>query len=185
MELMIASIFTPLIDELTTRPVFWLMSLVMLISAIMVVSLKNVFHCALFLILCLFSVAGLFILLEAEFLAAAQVLIYVGAVAILMIFAIMLSSNLADKKIRQKSYNALSVAFATIIFAIGTIALLVITKTELHELWDNYRGTLPPDNIALLGKYLMTEYMLPFEVISVLLLAAMIGAIVLARKEHS
>jgi len=77
--------------------IFWILSFVVLISGFMVVSLKNIFHCAIFLILCLSGVAGIFILLDAEFLAAAQVLIYVGAISILMIFAIMLTSNLASQ----------------------------------------------------------------------------------------
>jgi len=90
--------------------VFWILSFIIIVSAFMVVSLKNIFHCALFLILCLFSVAGIYLLLNAEFLAAAQVLIYVGAVSILMIFAIMLTSQLASKRISQTNENKL-VAF--------------------------------------------------------------------------
>lgn len=171
--------------------VFWMLSAVILISAFMVVTLKNIFHSALFLILCLFSVAGIFILLGAEFLAAAQVLIYVGAVAILMIFAIMLTSNLASKKIRQSNENVLVSFFITLFFAWGLWVLIRLTDDFLTmpdrgiALWRQTRGALPIDNVATLGKYLMTEFMLPFEVVSVLLLAAMIGAIVLARKEHS
>lgn len=175
----------PLTNELTERPVFWLMALFMLFSGLMVVTLKNIFHCAIFLVLTLFSVAGMFILLDAEFLAAAQVLIYVGAVAILMIFAIMLSSNLANKRIRQHSENTLAVALVSIVFAVGSIWLIIKTYLDIDKLWGADRGQLVADNIMMLGKYLMTEYMLPFEVVSVLLLAAMIGAIVLARKERS
>lgn len=171
--------------------VFWILSTVILVSAFMVVSLKNIFHCALFLILCLFSVAGIFILLGAEFLAAAQVLIYVGAVAILMIFAIMLTSNLASKKISQSNENVLVSFFITLFFAWGVWVLIRLTDDFLVKpdsglaLWRQTRGALPVDNIATLGKYLMTEFMLPFEVVSILLLAAMIGAIVLARKESA
>jgi NADH-quinone oxidoreductase subunit J len=150
----------------------------------MVVSLKNIFHCALFLILCLFSVAGIFILLGAEFLAAAQVLIYVGAVAILMIFAIMLTSNLASEKIQQSNENVLVGFFVCVTFAISAVMLLAKTY---EGVWGKMTITepLPSQNIATLGKYLMTKFMLPFEVVSVLLLAAMIGAIVLARKESA
>ncbi len=164
--------------------VFWILSVVILVSGFMVVSLKNVFHCALFLILCLFSVAGIFILLGAEFLAAAQVLIYVGAVAILMIFAIMLTSNLASKKIQQSNENVLVAFFVCVTFAISAVMLLAKTY---ESVWGKMTITepLPSQNIVTLGKYLMTKFMLPFEVVSVLLLAAMIGAIVLARKENA
>jgi NADH-quinone oxidoreductase subunit J len=180
--------------EPQTGIVFWILATVIFVSGFMVVTLKNIFHCALFLILCLFSVAGIFILLGAEFLAAAQVLIYVGAVAILMIFAIMLTSNLTSKKIRQSNENVLVSFFVCLLFGGGVPWLIWLTNKKLTmptegggivSLWGQTKGTLPVDNISSLGKYLMTDFMLPFEVVSVLLLAAMIGAIVLARKERS
>ena len=167
-------------DEPQVGIVFWILSFVLLVSAFMVVSLRNIFHCALFLILCLFSVAGIFILLGAEFLAAAQVLIYIGAVAVLMIFAIMLTSNLASKKITQTNENGVVSFFICLIF--GFTTLLLIGNTHVWHYSLESPGT---DNTLNLGRYLMTEFMLPFEVVSVLLLAAMIGAIVLARKERS
>ena len=160
--------------------VFWILSFVMLVSAFMVVSLRNIFHCALFLIMCLFSVAGIFILLDAEFLAAAQVLIYIGAVAVLMIFAIMLTSNLASKKIVQTNENAVISFFVCLILAFTSVLLIGNT-----HVWHYAQEGPPTPNVLTIGRYLMTEFMLPFEVVSVLLLAAMIGAIVLARKERS
>ena len=165
--------------------VFWILAFVSVVSAILVVSLKNIFHCALFLILCLFSVAGIYITLEAEFLAAAQVLIYVGAVAILMIFAIMLTSNLASSAIRQSNENVLVSAFVSIVFAFAMFIMLGGTRNIWHDIRPQVPGDLATDNILNLGKLLMTKFVLPFEVVSVLLLAAMIGAIVLARKERS
>ncbi len=165
--------------------VFWILAFVSVVSAILVVSLKNIFHCALFLILCLFSVAGIYILLHAEFLAAAQVLIYVGAVAILMIFAIMLTSNLASAAIRQSNENVLVSAFVSIVFAFAMFIMLGGTRSIWHEIKPAVAGGQTEYNILYLGKLLMTKYVLPFEVVSVLLLAAMIGAIVLARKERA
>lgn len=167
--------------------VFWFISAVMLISAFMVVTLKNIFHCALFLILCLFAVAGIYILLDAEFLAAAQVLIYVGAIAILMIFAIMLSENMASKKIEQSNDNVVLSLFICIAFVLGSLMLIktTIMHPRLAKMFFETKDALPADNVLMLGKYLMTEFMLPFEVVSILLLAAMIGAIVLARKEKA
>ncbi len=159
--------------------VFWILSAVILLSAFMVVSLRNVFHCALFLIMCLFGVAGIYVLLNAEFLAAAQVLIYVGGVAILIIFAVMLTSNLASERIRMTSENAAVAFVACAMFAVTSIFLLAKTTV-----WQYSKVALTTDNVGMIGKYLMTEYMLPFEVVSVLLLAALIGAIVLARRER-
>jgi len=159
---------------------FWILAAVILVSGFLVVSLKNIFHCALFLMLCLTGVAGIFVLLHAEFLAAAQVLIYVGAVSVLIIFAIMLTSNLARKKIVQTNQNALVAFISCLIFVVG--ALWLIKGTEV---WNFTTGSLPADNVMTIGKLLMTQFMLPFEVVSVLLVAAMIGAIVLARGEEA
>lgn len=161
--------------------VFWILSAVILVSGLMVVSLKNIFHCAMFLILCLSGVAGIFILLNAEFLAAAQVLIYVGAVAILMVFAIMLTSNLASRKIVMTNRKAGAAVLACIVFAVG-VGSLIYNALEI-DIFQKTLRIMPGDNVMTIGKLLMTKYMLPFEVVSIVLLAAMIGAIVLARKE--
>ncbi|HWR82102.1 MAG TPA: NADH-quinone oxidoreductase subunit J [Candidatus Deferrimicrobium sp.] len=166
--------------EPSVGPVFWILSFVALLSAFMVVSLRNIFHCALFLILCLFCVAGIYILLDAEFLAAAQVLIYIGGISVLIIFAIMLTSSLASKKITQTNENALVSFFIALVFAFTT--LLLVGNTHV---WRHAAPESASQNTLSLGQSLMTEFMLPFEVVSVLLLAALIGAIVLARKERS
>ncbi|MBN1211919.1 MAG: NADH-quinone oxidoreductase subunit J [candidate division Zixibacteria bacterium] len=160
--------------------IFWILAFIIIVSALAVVTLKNIFHSALFLILCLFSVAGIYIMLHAEFLAAAQVLIYVGAVSILIIFAIMLTSNLASERIVQSNKNALVAFFVCLMFLVTTIVL--INKTGV---WNYTSGVLPAENIITIGKLLMTQFMLPFEVVSVLMLAAMIGAIVLAREDKA
>lgn len=82
---------------------FYLISFVAVVAALFVVTVRNIFHSALFLILAFFALAGLFVLLEAEFVAVAQVLIYVGAITILILFGIMLTHRLTDKGVRQAS----------------------------------------------------------------------------------
>jgi len=156
---------------------FYLLSFIVIVSAIYVVSLRNIFHSALFLILALFGVAGIYILLGAEFLAAVQVLIYVGAVAILMIFAIMLTSRLASKNISQNNENSLLAVFVCAGFLMASLGSFGYT------VWNIKDKALPENNTLTIGKLLMTDYVLPFEVVSIVLLAAMIGAIVLARRE--
>jgi NADH:ubiquinone oxidoreductase subunit 6 (subunit J) len=163
--------------------VFWILAIVILVSGFMVVSLRNIFHCAMFLIVCLSGVAGIFILLGAEFLAAAQVLIYVGAVAILMVFAVMLTSQLASKRIVMTNEKAGVALLACVVFAVGVLFLIKVTTKA--GVWQMAQAALPDDNVLVIGKLLMTTFMLPFEVISIVLLAAMIGAIVLARKERA
>ena len=171
--------FTNFIDAFAAQPVFYLLALAMILSALMVVTLKNIFHCAIFLILTLFCVAGIYILLHAEFLAAVQVLIYVGAVSVLMIFAIMLTSQLSSKKIEQTNEQVTVAGLISIVFLVASM------KAMLKTSWNISEVTLPVNNIMTLGKLLMTEFVLPFEVVSILLLAALIGAVVLARKESS
>ena len=158
--------------------VFWLLSVVIIVSAIMVVTLKNIFHCALSLVVCLFTVAGIYVMLNAEFLAAAQVLIYVGAVSVLMIFAIMLTGKLASREIVQTNKNAL-VAFIMCLAFVFTMVELSRSTT----VWELTTKALPEENVLTLGQALLTEYMLPFEVVSILMLAALIGAVLLAREE--
>ena len=160
--------------------VFWILAVVILVSGFLVVTLRNMFHCALCLILCLFAVAGIYVLLEAEFLAAAQVLIYVGAVAILIVFTVMLTTDLASESLIQHNENGTIAFVVCALFAIGVPYLVKETGV-----WMPAKGELISDNIGSIGKYLMTDFMLPFELVSVLLLAALIGAIVLARKERS
>jgi NADH-quinone oxidoreductase subunit J len=161
-------------------PIFLILAFVTLVSAAMVVSLKNIFHCALFLIMSLSGVAGIYILLHAEFLAAVQLLIYVGAVSILLIFAVMLTSHLASRRIEQTNQNAMVAFLACFIFLFGVWFMLRETNV-----WRYSDAMLPEKNVEAIGKLMMTDYMLPFEVISVLMLAALIGAIVLAREERT
>ncbi len=157
--------------------VFYLLSFIIIISAIYVVTLRNIFHSALFLILTLFSVAGIYILLNAEFLAAVQVLIYVGAISVLIIFAIMLTSQLAAKRISQSNEQVMIGIFVCAGFLLASLGSLANT------VWRIVDKPLPENNTLTIGKLLMNEYVLPFEVVSVVLLAALIGAVVLARKE--
>jgi len=111
------------------------------------------------------------------------VLIYVGAVAILMVFAIMLTSNLASRKIMMTNQKAGAALLACMVFAVGVLFLIKIT--DRAAVWQMSEEALPADNVLVIGKLLMSQFMLPFEVVSIVLLAAMIGAIVLARREAS
>ncbi len=171
--------FLQLYRDIVAQPVFYLLAFVIIIASMLVVTLKNIFHSALFLILTLFAVAGIYILLNAEFLAAVQVLIYVGAVAVLMIFAIMLTSQMASVTIKQSNEQVVVAFFICAGFLLSGLGSIPGT------VWRVVETALPEKNALTIGKYLMTEYVLPFEVVSILLLAAMIGAIVLARRERS
>lgn len=156
---------------------FYLFAFIIIISAIMVVTLKNIFHCALMLILCLFSVAALYVLLQADFMAAVQILIYVGAIAVLMIFAIMLTSQVSGVSLKQQNEQVPLALLVTGVFVI--VALYGLAKT----VWNLKSSTVPEGATMSLGKLLMTTYVVPFEIVSVVLLAALIGAIVIAKRD--
>jgi NADH-quinone oxidoreductase subunit J len=143
----------------------------------MVVTLKNIFHSLLFLILCFFSIAGIYILLSAEFVAAVQVLIYVGAITVLLIFAIMLTAQLYSPSIRQS--NEQVIPGLLVVGALLIVTLSVLSRTS----WRISTQGIEGQSTVSIGKALLTTYVLPFEVVSLVLIAALIGAVIIARKE--
>jgi len=157
--------------------IFYILAAIIIGSAVMVVSMKNIFHSALFLVLCFFSVAGIYVLLSAEFLAAVQVLIYVGAITILMIFAIMLTARLYSTKIKQS--NEQVVPGFLIVGALLAATVLTLSRTA----WKLSTETPDMQSTVSIGNLLLTTYVLPFEVVSVVLLTALIGAIIIARRD--
>ncbi|MDP1854364.1 MAG: NADH-quinone oxidoreductase subunit J [Candidatus Omnitrophota bacterium] len=147
--------------------------------AFLVVASRNVFHSAVFLALTLLSVSGIYLLLDAQFLAVVQIIIYVGAIMILFVFCIMLTSRISDKAIRQVNQQVLfSLTLALIFLAIFYI---LIIKSP----WLSSGAEIEPLSLKELGRSLFSKYVLPFEVISLVLLAVMVGAIAIgkARKE--
>ncbi|TEU13957.1 MAG: NADH-quinone oxidoreductase subunit J [Anaerolineales bacterium] len=158
--------------------VFIILSLITLGAALAVVTSKNLFHSALFLILSFVGVAGLYVLLEAPFLAAVQILVYVGAIAILIVFAIMLTRRLMAKDLVQ--HNA-QWGWA----ALGAVLLFVALGLILLQVnWPVVEAAVPEETISILGQDLMGTYLVPFEVASVLLLVALVGSIIIARERE-
>ncbi len=162
-----------------SQVVFIILSLVALIGAAGVVLARNLFKSALFLVLSFIGVAGFYVLLEAELLAMIQILVYVGAIAILIIFAIMLSRRLMSPESDPKNEQwtgALLVAVA--LFAVLIFVLLRVA-------WPVAQAPVPPETISQLGQGLVSPdyYLLPFEVASVLLLVALVGAVIIAREQ--
>ena len=150
-----------------------------LLGAAGVLLLRNLFHAGLALIVTLFCVAGLFILLGAEFLAGIQVLIYVGAIAVLILFAVMVTQRIAFQSILRQYSRAALAAFPV------ALALLVGAALLARRAVAPAPAPLPAgDQLTDLATALLSRYLLPFEVISLLLLGALVGALVLARKEE-
>lgn len=159
---------------------FWLFTTAVIGGGIGCVTMRNVFHSALMLILSLFGVAGYFILVNAEFLAMVQVIIYIGGIMVLFLFGIMVSQNIIGTEIRQSSPEApWALAGTAVMFVFMFFTGLFMTLPPQPS-----QGTRAmPDNTHELGWSLMATYTLPFEVASVLLLMAMLGAIILVRKD--
>lgn len=162
-----------------SQVVFIILSLVALTGAAGVVLNRNLFRSALFLVLAFVGVAGFYVLLEAELLAMIQLLVYVGAISILIIFAIMLSHRImaADFKARNEQWAIGSIA------AVALFGGLIYVILSVH--WPVVDASVPAGAISKLGQALINvdQFMLPFEVASILLLVALVGAVVIAREK--
>tara|TARA_Y100000996_G_scaffold44606_1_gene30839 strand:+ start:4085 stop:4585 length:501 start_codon:yes stop_codon:yes gene_type:complete len=155
------------------------LSIVILIvsSAIWVVLSPNLVHSAVSLLFTLFGVAALYVFLYADFMAAAQVIIYVGGILVLIIFGVMLTNKIEDQNVSNKSKNRIPAAFFCLFLLYFQISAIINSKWYLGE--KIIRESTTND----IGMMLLTKYLLPFEVVSILLLAALIGAAMLSRKK--
>jgi NADH:ubiquinone oxidoreductase subunit 6 (subunit J) len=163
--------------------VFVLVAGMALTGAILMVTLRNLVRSVLAMILSFVGVAGLYLVLEAEFLAAIQVLVYVGAVAVLVLFAVMLTQRVADPT-KPANNNQAWLAFTV---SVGIFAILAAVLSPLR--WPNLpampnlpNSSEPVSSVTNLGAQLLGAYAIPFEVASVVLLVALLGAIMLARE---
>jgi NADH-quinone oxidoreductase subunit J len=153
---------------------FFLFAAMTLLGGIFVVTLRNLVRSVLAMILSFVGVAGLYLTLEAEFLAAIQVLVYVGAVSVLVLFAVMLTQRMADPS-RPVNNSQAWLGFT------GALGIFVILSATLSPIKWPALPTQDTATIDNLGKQLLSTYALPFEVASVVLLVALLGAIILAR----
>ena len=183
--------------------VFWILTVMAIVGALGVVLLPNLFRAALLLIVVFVAVAGMFILLSAEFLAVVQILIYVGAIAILIIFAVMLTRDVQRGNLPNRMHIPAAVFAALLLSALVAVAV----DTEWNFLPDDQQERVELVQVSAvttltgealdeagvsqteqkemqesgLADLLISDYVLPFEAVSVLLLAALIGALVLVR----
>jgi NADH-quinone oxidoreductase subunit J len=166
---------------------FYIFSAVILLSALMVISSRNPVHSVLFLILAFFNAAGLFVILHAEFLAMILIIVYVGAVAVLFLFVVMM----LDFKVSLEKSNILQYMpigiFVGMVFISELIIVLINTKLELMNIQiltnplSNFENLT---NTEAIGSILYTDYILYFQISGVILLVAMVGSIVLTLRER-
>ncbi len=161
--------------------VFYMFAALAIVSAVMVVTRSNAVHAALYLVLTFFCVAGIYVVMAAEFLAAVQVLVYAGGVTVLYLFVIMLVP-LQGRSTRPPPRHVAG----SLMLAVFLAALLVSFFWDVRAApaaASPISAAVPVGNIETMGTELFVRYLLPFEVASILLLVAMIGAVVLARKK--
>lgn len=156
---------------------FYLLAGLVLSSAWAVVRNPNLFHAGLAMIVCFVGIAGLYVNLGAPFLGAMQVLIYAGAIAVLLLFAFMLTHDLMRPH-ASRFQNAAGAATAS---AVAALLVGAILNTQ----WFPAQGQIDALTVHSLARNYMGRYLIPFEVVALLLLAALIGAVVIARKEES
>lgn len=167
-------------------PFFLLFAVGMIASSLMVITVRNVVHSALFLLLSFFFVAALYVMLDAEFLAAIQVLLYAGAIMMLYIFVIMLINVREQMGVRQWSrQRALGILIGALLAAEFLVILLkgVFESPPARMAAAGAKPAAKMGNTEAFGSVLYTQFLFPFEVAGLLLLAAMIGAIVLAKRD--
>ncbi|OGP59742.1 MAG: hypothetical protein A2V67_03045 [Deltaproteobacteria bacterium RBG_13_61_14] len=155
---------------------FVVMSAWVLLAALYVVTTRNVVRAAYGLLAALFGIAGLYVIFAADFLAAVQVLIYVGGVNILIIFGVMLTEHLGRVPFRLVNFNLFPALAACALVAFALVLGVLIYP------WPESAASYAPTS-ARIGQMFLTKYLLPFEVASVLLLVVLIGAVAVARKE--
>ena len=155
---------------------FMILAGTMVVSALLVVTMKDIIRCGLAMIVCFGALAGLYVLAGATVVAAAQVLVYIGAISVLVLFAIMLTQTKSGPAALVFQTQAFPAAIAAAVLA------LLIAVTVAATDWPDTGGRVWTDTTKL-AQTLFADFTLPFEVVSVLLLAAVIGGVFLAKRE--
>lgn len=156
--------------------VFYILAVVTVGAALAVVSMRNIVHSAFYLVLTFTGVAGIYVLLAADFLAAVQIIVYVGAIAILIAFGVMLTrrGNIKESNLFNKQVIPAGLVTAIVL---GVI-VWIVTNTK----WAISNAPAPVDTVGTIATLFLTDYVVPFEVAAILLLVAMLGAIMIAKE---
>lgn len=161
-----------------TQIIFWFLSILALFSALMVITSKNPVYSVLWLIVTFFTISGHYILLNAQFLAIVNIIVYAGAIMVLFLFVIMLMNLSKDTEPQKSKWLKLAGAVAGGSLLLVLVAALRNTEEQMAQTGEGDIGL-----IQNLGKVLFTSYVVPFEISSVLFLSAMVGAVVIGKKD--
>jgi len=159
--------------------IFYLFALITLISASIVVFSKNIVYSAFSLLFTFFGVAGLYVLMMADFIAITQLLIYVGGILVLVIFGVMLTTRVISVDMRTGTVQTLPAVLIVAALAGTLVGVFWTTDWRVSASATGFEKTAPK-----IGEMLLTGYLLPFEIASVVLLVALIGAAMIARRER-
>ena len=163
-------------ETLAPQIIFWVFTVLMLGSAVFVVHGKNLVRSAFALLATFFSVAVFYVMLGADFLAGAQVLIYVGGILTLILFGVMLTNRIYNLNLQTSTFQVVPGALVSL------TVFVLLTTVIMRTPWSQTSIVEDGPTTATIGRSLMTEYVLPFEVASVLLLVALLGAAMLVRR---
>jgi len=158
--------------------IFYLFAAITLVSAAIVVYSKNLVYSAFNLLFTFFGVAGIYVLLGADFIAVVQILVYVGGILILMLFGVMLTNKVVNVQIKAGAVNVIPASIGVLLLA--GLLIYIMTTTG----WTIQPAANPETTVFGLGKVLLTDYILIFELLAILLLVAMIGAATIARRDR-
>lgn len=158
---------------------FYILSAFLIISSLFVVRVRNIFYAALCLGMTFFGVAGIYLTLQAEFLAGLQIMIYVGAITVLILFAVMLTAGI-QRKLEPPFSKISPLALLAVTVSAALVGMIIYAG-----FWGSRTPSFSCFSTGEIGMALLKHFMIPFELVSVLLLAALIGAVVIARKEDS
>ena len=158
--------------------IFYLFAALTVLSAFMVVTSENIVRSAFYLLATFFGISGLYVLLGADFVAVTQIMVYIGGILILLLFGVMLTSNITHVEIKKGMTNLIPS-----IVAIGVL-LGAVVSVMMRTDWNTQLSEIPQTTSFDLGKLLLTDYVLIFELLGILLLIALIGAASMARREQ-
>lgn len=156
--------------------IFYLFAAVTIVSAFFVVTSRNIVHSAFYLLFTFFGVAGIYVMLGADFVAIVQLIVYVGGILILLIFGVMITNKITEVEIKTGTIHTLPAAIGVGLFT-GIVGAVI-----LNTQWRVVDSEMQVNTLSAIGNSLITEYVVVFELLGILLLIALIGAASMARK---
>ncbi len=156
--------------------IFYLFALITVGSAFFVVTLRNIIHSAFFLLFTLFGIAGLYVLLSADFIAVVQLVVYVGGILVILLFGVMLTNKITNVQIKSGTLQIIPAVIGTLVLAFALIKIFLTTN------WKTVELSAQSSSVQGLGVLLVNQYSVVFELLGILLLIALIGAASMARR---